>query len=202
MVARSWEEWASSGVCPSEVSDSINTVFETLAEACFSSFDGADTKTLAAAIAAVWAADGAFQRACKACKIFEGFGQHYLVATQSYEEVAHQGEKEGCFHDSGCSSIMGSSDSLAHSKMLDIVHKLSLRCVGQQRTGEGPGGIDVKAGDVMDRMDVRVDVPMTPKLSALELAEAIVDGVGPETTGNVLSACPPLLDNMPPKVRS
>lgn len=185
--------------------DSIKTVFGTLAEACFNSFEGSDTKTLAAAIAAVWAADGAFRRACKACKVFEGFGENCLAATQSREEVAHQGEEEECLpaiHDGGRSNIMNLSDSLAHSKMLDIVRRLTLRCVGLQGTVEGPGGSDVKADDNMEGVDVRVDVPVISKLSALELAEAILDGVGPETTGNVLSACPPLLDNMPPKVRS
>lgn len=202
VVARSWEEWASSGVCPSEVSDSIRTVFGTLAEACFNSFEEANTKILATAFGAVWSADGAFRRACKACKSFEAFGQHCLVATQSREEVVHQGEEEECFRDGGCSNIMRSSDSLAHSNMLDIIHRLTLQCVGLQRTGEGPEGSDLKACDTMENINVSVDVPMASKLSVLELAEAILDGVGPKTTGRVLSACPPLLDSMPPKVRS
>ncbi|CAN0300589.1 unnamed protein product, partial [Laminaria digitata] len=35
-------------------------------------------------------------------------------------------------------------------------------------------------------------------MSLLDLAEAVVDGVGPEAAGDVLAACPQLLDDMPP----
>ena len=77
--------------------------------------------------------------------------------------------------------------------------------------GGGNGGGGGGDGDVGVMSTDGVDVSLVSEMgsgewasamSLVDLAMAVVDGVGPEAAGDVLAACPQLLDNLPPEVRA
>lgn len=255
---------------------SILVVFDTLAEACFTSFEEGDKKVLALALGSIWAADGAFRRATRRGSTSAEEGplvsnvdgvhrerggtvsnlEHEAIPPSSFPgarsaEAEFQGNAspgrsessaEGLAsdHDNAFGSHKadgdGSTKWVEDSRMVDVVRRLVPRCRLMPTTtttknmssnnhdndnntgGEGEGDVDVD----MD-MDVdiektstgglgEVDVSMGSEggipwrnfsaalLSALDLAEAVLDGVGPVAADVVLAACPQLLESMPPKV--
>lgn len=107
------------------------------------------------------------------------------------------------------------------SRIVGVVRSLAQRCQGLparrvEETGTGCGDGDRGAdGDRRGSSTEGVGAsvasedpqegaawPLMGALSLLELAEAVLDAVGPEATGDILEACPQLLENMPQKVRT
>lgn len=277
-VARSWEDGfarddvavddvgGASGLDPHGVGlASTLVVFDTLAEACFVSFEDGNTTTLATALGAIWAADVAFRRAAQGST---GVSARGPIGRRPHEEgnggvsvpgeetasasvtpgmggggggkrappvredagvvaeaTDHQGEVgRECGEGSG--RALGSADGgegqpagdttkwVEDSRMMHVVRSLAQRCRGLPRaegvgggdgggSGGGGGGGSSSTGGV-DASTVSevgsIDLPSAP--SVLELAEAVMDGVGPEATGDVLASCSQLLENIPPKVRA
>lgn len=210
-------------------------VFDTLADACFVSLSDGDKDTLAAALAAVWAADGALRRVrvrgrtavnmtvnIRPASTPDGEGEGGAGALPSTHEDPASGETRP--------SGYGTSGEWAEeSRMVGIVRSLAQRCPGLSGDtgtraepaivagddGDGEGDDDAggyASGDRGGSSIGGVRASMTSEdpgggaawpvgaLSLVELAGAVLDAVGPEATGEVLAACPQLLESMPPKV--
>lgn len=319
-VTRSWEE-RPRDVDDTNIADDENVygyhplngrrlaptlaVLDTLAEACFASFDEGDTACLASALCAAWAADGALRRATIGISSFgEGFdvggdrgspspvlNSEVDASTPQTASETMQGRANGAsistrekadseapFKDGGIASAgadnedmgvcdeewrkaEGSSrrndlgagrdggaystgrkyDEIAagkvprgieaiaepngeqsysnfsgaawvhESRTVEIVRRLAHDCrdyhhndevdnAGADMRGAG-GGRGRLRGDSIASGGPVWEWPSST-LSMLELGEALADGVGPEATGDVLSACPVLLEGMPPEVRT
>lgn len=241
-------------------------VFDTLADACFVSFNDGDTETLAAALGATWAADGALRRVSLRARPppLRGDGGGLSPGQQAVTQVTASpsaGENQVSGQASAHGSVAaaaaagpefghqrptGSQGSSAgagacadgesyeasgggwveESRMVDVVRSLARRCSGQP-VGAEAGGSTNDGDDTDGRGEADlgcsstggVDASMASEdpedgsgggggdatgplgaLSLLELAEAVLDAVGPEATGDVLAACPYLLEGIPPKV--
>ncbi|CAB1101944.1 unnamed protein product [Ectocarpus sp. CCAP 1310/34] len=245
-------------------------VFDTLADACFATFNDGDTETLAAALGATWAADGALRRVSLRARPpslrgddggrlsprqqavasslsggkIQASGQtgaysNVTAAAGGGPELGHQsltGMQGSSSAGVGASAEEESHESsggggwVEESRMVDVVRGLARRCSGQPVGADDAGGSNNDGGDADGRGDANlgcsstggVDASMTSEdpeggsgggsggdgggttgplgpLSLLELAEAVLDAVGPEATGDVLAACPHLLEGIPPK---
>lgn len=215
-VTRSWEEKASSdrsavggGHGPTGPHGaglaSTLAVFDTLAEACFVAFDDGNANILAKALGAVRAADVALRTSTGGSMdavVRVSMGRHPTQSEPrdvsshgrdgSGEKAGHDDEDGGERPDVddvvGVEAGLHAADTwVEDSRIIDIVRSLAKRCRGS--TVEAPA--DTVDGD--DRSSA---------LSLMELAEAVMEGVGPDATGDVLVACPLLLESMPPKVNS
>lgn len=95
------------------------------------------------------------------------------------------------------------------SKTVDVVRTLTERCrdYAAQSKGVGIGDIDATNISMTAKEGHGAWVASedtdgwTAVLSLLELGEALADGVGPEAAGDVLAACPRLIEGLPAKVR-
>lgn len=215
---------------------SVLSVFDTLAEACFTSFGDGDAGTLSQALRAAWAADGALRRVSAAIA---------TITTITTQAAAPPGggaeEGDGAVPTSDAGSGSGEARSSGYgasvewvedSRMVGIVRSLAQwysgppadgdTRAGQQAVtgsddgGGGGGDGDGRSGDTSgngggsstegvresmasEEAGGRTALPVGA-LSLVELAGAVLDAVGPEATGEVLAACPQLLNCMPPKV--
>lgn len=238
-ITRSWEEQHALGDM-SSASRGVGTysaglastlaVFDTLAEACFASFEAANTTSLASALGAIWAADGAIRRV-RVSTDGGGDWEGGETGSQDVGDVTEETSDAACRdYVSGAddarrgeddedeervdSTVRGangdgepsadSSDSwVVDSRMMGVVTSLAQRCREGHRAERTRDGGD--RGDVGGASPTVSDAgsgewPST--LSLVDLAHAVLDGVGPEAAGDVLEACPLLLENMPPKVRT
>ncbi|CAM9702470.1 unnamed protein product, partial [Ectocarpus fasciculatus] len=191
-------------------------VLDTLADACFVTFDDGDTETLAAALGATWAADGALRRVSLRARPppLRGDGGGLSPGQQAATACPSGGDRQ----------VSGQASAHGNSRMVDVVRGLARRCSGQPVGADEAGGSNNDGGDADGRGDADVgcsstggvDASMTSEdpeggsggggsagplgaLSLVELAEAVLDAVGPEATGDVLAACPHLLEGIPPK---
>lgn len=239
---------------------SVLAVFDTLTDACFATFNDGDTETLAAALGAVWAADGALRRVSMQKTPWEdGDGGDLSPDSDSYvtssapttktDSVPAEGggacgdssaglsglgqqSSNGLLNSSGgggghvdedTSGQENGNDAMIgkwveDSRVVGVVRSLTQRCRGlparvAEKTGKNGYG-DGDSGDQLasstegveaslpseDTRDNGAAWPQMGALSLLELAEAVLDAVGPEATGDILAVCPQLLENMPPKV--
>ncbi|CAM9469136.1 unnamed protein product [Ectocarpus sp. 13 AM-2016] len=197
-------------------------VFDTLADACFATFNDGDTETLAAALGATWAADGALRRVSLRARPPSLRGDDGRGSSPGQQAVAAS-------LSDGENQASGQASAYSNSRMVDVIGGLARRCSGQPVGADDTGGSNTDGGDADGRGDTDlgcsstggVDASMTSEdpeggggggggdgggttgslgpLSLLELAEAVLDAVGPEATGEVLAACPHLLEGIPPK---
>lgn len=97
------------------------------------------------------------------------------------------------------------------SRTVEVIRGLMRRCrdyphpqggSGEDGVGSGVGlGSRARVASVGSEPGFGESLATATAFSFVDLAEALVDGVGPEVTGHVLAACPALLEGMPPKVR-
>lgn len=99
----------------------------------------------------------------------------------------------------------GGRSWIEESKTVDVVRGLTQRCQGSLRGADdgnsGGGGVGSDGVDVSIVSDSGGG-EWASVMSPQDLAEAVVDGVGPAAAGDVLAACPQLLDSMSPEVRA
>ncbi|CAM9352115.1 unnamed protein product [Scytosiphon promiscuus] len=238
-------------------------VFDTLADASFVSFNDGDTDTLASALGAMWAADGALRRffSCEKWGPYEGGGggsvspgaatltssSPSLAAGDGPSSLESRDAENGATgpgfarrpsmesrSDTGSGIARGDgfgwdfagatsryetitdwTQWTQESRMVDVVRSLAQRCRGLptrieetdasdgadagdgDRAGSSTGGIGASMRSE-EEPGLRASWP-PGALSLLELAETVLNAVGPEATGDVLAACPQLLENMPPE---
>ena len=112
---------------------SVLAVFDTLADACFASFGDGDADTLAAALAAVWAADGALRRVAAA----SAAAATSIRAASPRDGGAEEDNEDGAMPSSdswGPGGEAGSSgygmggEWVEDSRMVGIVRSLAQRC--------------------------------------------------------------------------
>eukprot|EP00903_Cladosiphon_okamuranus_P019892 g18284.t1 len=221
---------------------SVLSVFDTLADACFASFDDGDAGTLSQALNAVWAADGTLRRVAAAITTVTAVATQAETARPPDDGGEEREDYDGVVALAGPSSDAGSGSGDARSsgygisvewvedsRMVGIVRSLAQRCPGhpadgdtraeQQGVDDGGGGRDGdgggEGGDASGnrggsstegvRESMASEEPgggaalPVGALSLVELGGAVLDAVGPEATGEVLAACPQLLNGMPPK---
>lgn len=202
-------------------------VFDTLAEACFSSFEAANTASLASALGAIWSADGAIRRVGVSTERRGDWedGERGLQdagdVTGERGEVARResalggGDARGEGDDEEEADLVvaraGASDDgepsaglseswVADSRMMDVVRSLAQRCREVHHQAERTRDSGDGAG-VSSTVSDTGSGEWPTALSLVDLAYAVLDGVGPEAAGDVLAACPQLLESMPPQVR-
>lgn len=272
------------------------TVFDTLAEACFVSFEDGNTVVLSSALGAIWAADGAMRRASSAgdpdkagrnvggdkeqlSLWFHGQGNVSRSGTMGEEarraqagaysprarendlgqyqgggggisaiprsrEIGLGVESGGQASGRTRSEYKGDCDAspskrdghdrtgagigepsagpgggelnagswTRDSRTVDVIWSLMQRCRDYAPRGEeGDGGVrhggmerggNRGRGVSMGSESAARDWTAAAALLLVDLAEALADGVGPQAAGDVLAACPCLLEAMPPKVRT
>lgn len=223
---------------------SVLAVFDTLADACFASFGDGDADTLAASLAAVWAADGTLRRVASSSSNIRAAGPAAGEAEEGDGALppSYAGSADG--EATAMPSGHGTNvEWVEDSRMVGIVRSLAERCPGlpvgadtraeQQQEQEqarsagddGDGGGGDGGGEAAgcrggsSTGGVRESIPSEEpeeqeepeeaaggaawpvgSLSLAELAGAVLDAVGPEATGEVLAACPLVLESLPPKV--
>lgn len=236
-------------------------VFDTLADACFVSFNDGDSETLSSALGAMWAADGALRRgfsrerqapyqAGDGERVSPGGGESVASSSPTLSGGDRPASGEGGGADNSAAdpefarrpSMESPSDTASaavslvtggefgpqysgagntgwaqESRMVDVVRSLAQRCRGlptriedtDASDGAEVGDGDHRAGSSTGGIGASLRSEEEPgggatwplgALSLLELAEAVLDAVGPEATMDVLAACPQLLENMPPEV--
>ncbi len=132
------------------------------------------------------------------------------------------GAAGGYGYDHGHDGANGNGAWVEDSRMVDVVRSLAQRCRGRpqraEQAGTGGGDGDVegeRGGSSTEGVGASMESEgrgggggdgaaawPVGSLTLPELAEAVLEAVGPEATGDVLAACPELLENVPPKVRA
>lgn len=177
---------------------SVLAVFDTLADACFTTFGDGDLDTLPAALAAVWAADGALRRVSIGARTASPMGGEWAEESRMVGFVRTLTQR--------CPGLPADTDTRVEQAVVG----------GDDGDGDGDGGGGGASGDRGGSSTEGIRASTASEdavgggdgaawpvgaLSLLELAGAVLDAVGPEATGEVLAACPRLLESMPPKVR-
>lgn len=147
--------------------------------------------------------------------VFSEFGQQNPIGRLS------SGGGGGGYGDGDTSGQENAHDAIIgnwveDSRVVGVVRSLTQRCrglparveeTGKTGNGDGDSGDQLASstegvGASLPSEDIRDGAawPQVGAMSLLELAEAVLDAVGPEATGDILAVCPQLLENMPPKV--